>query len=497
MLVSSSVGSSESPVGEADSVGSSLGLADSEEPTEEETSTQAAEPAGSNFGTVFGIAAIVLVLLLLAALPAIWRSILRSRRTKDPQNLEAVWTEVRALATDYGQSLDSSRTLRFNELVLAGAVPAAGAAGAAGGGGGGGTEAADASSPTDAEAGSTAPKIDADTGEPIRKSAAEAAAGSGAAGENAAGSSTFDRSDERLRRLSSPAPSRPSESGHDDSALGAFVDALEAQRTYLRLRLTVDPVKERRGMLWDNYRIMAQQYWRADMDGMDWHAMTSWYDPVIERLVTEDDFQDMMWEVQGELGTSHAYVQGGVYKADPPMLPAHLGADLDRRDGRWVITRILPGDSSDPDARSPLLAPGVDARVGDAVLRVDGRDVGAEGIEAALVGSAGTPTELVLERDGAEHRVAITPLGGWENCPPKAWVHVGHEETSMWLARSEGRKALYTVRVVGEMPKRMVEDKGDGWDRYTCAYVNRWETVGRVSLYLPKSRLELVDKVEL
>ena len=201
----------------------------SEEPTEEETSTQAAEPAGSNFGTVFGTAAIVLVLLLLAALPAIWRSILRSRRTKDPQNLEAVWTEVRALATDYGQSLDSSRTLRFNELVLAGAVPAAGAAG---GGGGGGTEAADASSSTGTDAGPTAPEIDSDTGEPMRKSAAEATAGSGAAVQNAeaAGSSTFDRSDERLRRLSSPAPSRPSESGHDDSALGAFVDALEAQR---------------------------------------------------------------------------------------------------------------------------------------------------------------------------------------------------------------------------------------------------------------------------
>src|SRR5699024_768503 len=177
-----------------------------------------------------------------------------------------------------------------------------------------------------------------------------------------------------------------------------------------RMRLTVDPVKERRGMLWDNYRIMAQQYWRADMDGMDWHAMTSWYDPVVERLVTDDDFQDMMWEVQGELGTSHAYVQGKVYQADPPMLPAHLGADLELRDGRWVITRILPGDSSDPDARSPLLAPGVGAQVGDAVIRVDGRPVHREGVEAALVGAADKPTELVLLRDGAEHRAAVTPL---------------------------------------------------------------------------------------
>jgi len=189
-----------------------------------------------------------------------------------------------------------------------------------------------------------------------------------------------------------------------------------------RMRLTVDPVKERRGMLWDNYRIMAQQYWRADMDGMDWHAMTSWYDPVVERLVTDDDFQDLMWEVQGELGTSHAYVQGGVYHADPPMLPAHLGADAELRDGQWVITRILPGDSSDPDARSPLLAPGVGAQVGDAVIRVDGRPVHREGIEAALIGAADKPTELVLLRDGAEHRVAVTPLADDSALRYQAWV---------------------------------------------------------------------------
>lgn len=189
-----------------------------------------------------------------------------------------------------------------------------------------------------------------------------------------------------------------------------------------RMRLNVDPVKERRGMLWDNYRIMAQQYWRADMDGMDWHAMTSWYDEVIERLVTDDDFQDMMWEVQGELGTSHAYVQGAVHKADPPMLPAYLGADFALQDGRWVITRILPGDSSDPDARSPLLAPGVGARVGDAVIRVDGRPVFSEGVEAALVGSAGTATELVLLREGAEHRVAVTPLADDSALRYQDWV---------------------------------------------------------------------------
>lgn len=189
-----------------------------------------------------------------------------------------------------------------------------------------------------------------------------------------------------------------------------------------RLRLTVDPVAERRGMLWDNYRLMAQQYWRADMDGQDWHAMTSWYDPVIERVVTDDDFQDLMWEAVGELGTSHAYVMGAVYQADPPMLPAYLGADLAPADGGWEITRILPGDSSDPAARSPLQAPGVAAQAGDVIVRVDGREVGADGVAPLLIGSADRPTELVLRRDGAERRVAVTPLADDTALRYQAWV---------------------------------------------------------------------------
>lgn len=190
-----------------------------------------------------------------------------------------------------------------------------------------------------------------------------------------------------------------------------------------RLRLTVDPVAERRGMLWDNYRIMAQQYWRADMDGQDWHAMTSWYDETVDRVVTDDDFADMLWETVGELGTSHAYVMPRAPHTELPETPAHLGADL-RRDGeRWVISRILPGESTDPEARSPLLAPGVAAQVGDAVVRVDGRPVDPRrGVEELLIGSAGRPTEIVLEREGTQRRVVVVPLADDTQLRYQAWV---------------------------------------------------------------------------
>jgi tricorn protease len=178
-----------------------------------------------------------------------------------------------------------------------------------------------------------------------------------------------------------------------------------------RLVLRVDPVLERRGMLWDNYRIMAQQYWRPDMDGQDWHAMTSWYDETVERLVTTDDFNDMMWEVVGELGTSHAYVMPPASPAESESAPGKLGANTRREGDRILLDRILAGDSSDPGARSPLLAPGVDAQVGDAIVAIGGRRVyAADGVEPLLIGTANTPTELVLERGGDQRRVVVTPL---------------------------------------------------------------------------------------
>ena len=197
----------------------------SEEPSEEETSTEAAEPAGATASTYVWAGVIVFALLLLAAIPAIWRSILRSRRTKDPNDLEAVWTEVRALATDYGQSLDPTGTLRFNELILSGiASTAPDSTGAAAE-----TAAADEPATGQPSAGG-APAGEPSAGEPAdeepsRKSAAEAAAGATGAAET----STSAHADDRLQRLRSPAPTGPETQG-DDTALSAFIDALEAQR---------------------------------------------------------------------------------------------------------------------------------------------------------------------------------------------------------------------------------------------------------------------------
>ena len=61
------------------------------------------------------------------------------------------------------------------------------------------------------------------------------------------------------------------------------------------------------------------------------------------------------------------------------------------------MTRVLPGESSDPHARSPFAAPGVAVREGDEILAVDGRPVDpVYGPWPALAGTHGKPVELTI-----------------------------------------------------------------------------------------------------
>ena len=115
--------------------------------------------------------------------------------------------------------------------------------------------------------------------------------------------------------------------------------------------------------------------------------------------------------------------------------------------GRWTIARILPGDSSDPDARSPLLVPGVGAREGDAIVRIGGREVGAAGVAPLLIGTAGKATELVLLRDGVERRVAVTPLGDDSELRYQDWVA---SRRALVAELSEGRLGYLHIPDMGE-----------------------------------------------
>lgn len=190
-----------------------------------------------------------------------------------------------------------------------------------------------------------------------------------------------------------------------------------------RLRFDIDRRAEWLQMFDENARIMRDHFWREDMDGVDWDGVVARWRPLVSTLSTYDDMVDLLWETVGELNTSHAYVIPPEEPGDKRRRLGLLGADLSPADGGWRIDRILPGESSDPMARSPLRGAGVDARVGDVIVAVDGNRVGPRlGPGPLLVGSAGKPVELTLRRNGDDRRVVVIPLDDEEVLRYQDWV---------------------------------------------------------------------------
>ncbi|MCZ4509879.1 PDZ domain-containing protein [Streptomyces sp. ActVer] len=197
-----------------------------------------------------------------------------------------------------------------------------------------------------------------------------------------------------------------------------------------RIRQTVDPAAEWRQMYDETGRLMRDNFWRPDLGGTDWDGVLDRYRPVLERVATHDDLVDLLWEVQGELGTSHAYVmpRGGYGGGERQGL---RGADISRHeDGpqgspQWRIDRILPSETSDPDAQSPLAAPGVAVRAGDAIVAVSGRPVDpVTGPGPLLVGTAGKAVELTVSPAGGgdPRHAVVVPISDEEPLRYHAWV---------------------------------------------------------------------------
>ena len=191
-------------------------------------------------------------------------------------------------------------------------------------------------------------------------------------------------------------------------------------------RFTADPVAQWRHAYDEAGRYMRHDFWVTDMADVDWAGVLDTYRPLLPRLGGPGDFADLLWEIFGELGTSHAYVR----PSKPPGEGGSgqvglLGADLaPGPDGSWRVTRVVPGESSDPRARSPLATPGVNVQPGDAVLAVDGRPVDpAAGPGPLLVGAAGKPVELTVASDGGPpRRFAVTPLASERRLRYQDWV---------------------------------------------------------------------------
>ncbi|MBM3316510.1 MAG: PDZ domain-containing protein [Candidatus Eisenbacteria bacterium] len=174
-----------------------------------------------------------------------------------------------------------------------------------------------------------------------------------------------------------------------------------------RVRCSVEPVHEWRQMVRETWRLQRDQFWVPDMSRVDWRRVYERYIPLVERISTRGELADLIWEMQGELGTSHAYELGGDYRVPPRYGVGFLGADLayDRRAKAWKVVRLPRGDSWNPKQSSPLAAPGLGVQPGTRIHAVGGIEVAADlSPQACLVHAAGQDVWLTVSDPAGDGR---------------------------------------------------------------------------------------------
>ena len=184
-------------------------------------------------------------------------------------------------------------------------------------------------------------------------------------------------------------------------------------------------------MLREMWRLQRDQFWVEDMSGVDWNAMLLRYEPLLERVATRGELTDLIWELQGELGTSHAYEQGGDHRKPPQVMLGKLAAELKLAgDGSYEIRASCAATPGTPRADSPLDAVGVAAKAGERIVAVNGQPVSRVAPpQSLLVHQAGTKVELALQERQATRHVLVRTLADEAPARYREWV----ERNRAWV----------------------------------------------------------------
>ncbi len=199
------------------------------------------------------------------------------------------------------------------------------------------------------------------------------------------------------------------------------------------IRLFIDPKKEWKQMYQEAWILQREHFWTETMNKIDWQDVYLRYLPLLERVHTRRELSDLMWEMQGELGTSHCYEFGGDYHRRPKNhTTGSLGADLkwNEKDKSFSIIHIPKGDSWIPEASSPLLHCDLDINVEDKILGIDGRPFNdPRDLNLAMIGRNGQRVQIEVKRKGQKESeiVDIEARGPVHLARYRDWVNQNKE----------------------------------------------------------------------
>lgn len=141
------------------------------------------------------------------------------------------------------------------------------------------------------------------------------------------------------------------------------------------LEVFVDPRAEWNQMYREVWRIQRDFFYDPNYHGLNLSAAEKKYAPYLKGAGGRADLNYLFEEMLGELTVGHMFIFGGDVPEPNRVKGGLLGADYKVENGRYRFARIFNGENWNPELRAPLTQPGVDVKVGDYLLEVNGREV--------------------------------------------------------------------------------------------------------------------------
>ena len=201
------------------------------------------------------------------------------------------------------------------------------------------------------------------------------------------------------------------------------------------MKAWVDYEKEWRQIYDESWRQMRDFFYVENMHGVNWKAMHDKYAVLVPYVRHRDDLTYIIGELIGELSVGHAYVLSGERPEPERIKTGLLGAKISSDpSGYFKIDRILQGANWSKKLRSPLTEVGVNARVGDYIVAINGISTkSATDLYALLVGKANEFVEISLNDQPTEkgaRKVIVTTIDDEADLYYYNWVQTNIEKVS-------------------------------------------------------------------
>jgi tricorn protease len=193
------------------------------------------------------------------------------------------------------------------------------------------------------------------------------------------------------------------------------------------IEVRIDPRTEWAQIFDEAWRVNRDYFYDPGMHGADWPAMQRKYAEFLPHLATRGDLDRVIRWMLSELAVGHSYLAPGERLHEKKPIPGGLlGADYEIANGRYRFKKVYGGLNWSPELRSPLTAPGVDAKAGEYLLAVRGVDLKPPtSLYSLFENTANKSIEITIgpNPDGKGSRtVTVEPLATEASLRNRDWV---------------------------------------------------------------------------